>query len=84
MGPLLVVALLIVIILALFFAFGNSETRERLLLVGGIIVLAALTAYVLTAGAQSSSGELNGAIMGNTNVLMDTASEIAKKIDVGG
>jgi len=80
MGVVLVVALLIIVTLASFFAFSNPETRERLLLVGGVIVITALAAYVLATGAQSSSGELNEAVGDATNRLANTAIEISGKI----
>ena len=79
---MLFVVVTVIFVIFVFFASNDSGTRERLLLVGGIIVLAALTAYVLTTGLQSSSGELNRAVVEKTSGVAGKVQDIIGKVGI--
>jgi len=79
---MLFVVVTVIFVIFVFFASNDSGTRERLLLVGGIIVLAALTVYVLTTGLQSSSGELNRAVVEKTSGVAGKVQDIIGKVGI--
>ena len=79
MLPVVAVFIFVIII---FFASSNPETRERLLLVSGIVILAAATLYMLTSGAHVGSGELNETVVEKASNVSNTVNEIIEKMNI--
>lgn len=77
----LAIALLLVVVFV-FFAFSNPEMRERIILICSILIFVAVASYVLSAGAQSSSGEINRAVIENANNVSNTVRNILEQWDV--
>lgn len=59
----------------------GQTTFEYLLLVGGVVVLAALVIYMLTTSIKTSGSEVNKTTSGVVSKITEEANEIAQNIE---